>query len=211
MKVASLFLSFPLTFGRVGWWSPLSKEATLFSFPKDNRAYSCTLKDRAGTALPSGSSPTSHFPLLDQGRCTATKTWNFLFFLPGPVFLCTSMLTCSFFGCFFWGGDWGFWSLGGFFWPGIYFHLHMLPSHHLDFNLTVISSERTSQDIVSSTAPSAAAPRHSPFHRPLSLSSDVSLSQPSYLSVCSLVCCPSLHCRGSSWRAAAFFSQEHVP
>lgn len=133
----------------------------------DNHAYTCTLKDRAGVALPSGSSPTIHFarPWQVHGhpnfKLSLLSTWTSLSLhlhvdLQG-FFLCVFCL------------EYCFSSL-------------MLPSRHLDLSLAFISSERTSQETISNIAPSAATPRHSPWPPPLPWSS----------SICSLLSKPPL-------------------
>lgn len=113
----------------------------------DNHAYTYTPKDGAGTALPQVPAPWS------SSHCLTTAgAWplNFLFFLPGPVFLCNSMLTYNFFA-----------------WNILSFHLHMLPSHHSTLSLTITSSERPSQASFPNVTPPTLILRRSPLYHPL--------------------------------------------
>lgn len=59
-KRCVISLPFPLTLGRVAWWSSPSEG-----------------KVSPWTTVPSGSTLTAYFPLLGPSRCTATRTWNF--------------------------------------------------------------------------------------------------------------------------------------
>lgn len=130
MKVASLFLPLPLTFGRVGWWSSLLKRQPYFPSPRTNMptlALSRIEQECFALRFQTHLSLPLAWPWQVHGHqdleLSLLSTWISLSLYPHVDM---QIFGCWFFG-FFWRGE-GLGFLWGFFWGGgleYFFYLHI--------------------------------------------------------------------------------------